>query len=143
VSVKRIRKLILSLIKLSLKISKKMKFIIHNLNNTSAIELLTDEKCFQSEQDALDLMANVDYQFNSRKIIVHKENVDENFFNLRTGLAGGILQKFTNYKVRLAIVGDFTNYSSKSFRDFMYESNKNKLIMFLPDLDTALKEFES
>ncbi|OGU60425.1 MAG: hypothetical protein A2X64_05920 [Ignavibacteria bacterium GWF2_33_9] len=120
-----------------------MKFIIHNLNNTSAIELLTDEKCFQSEQDALDLMANVDYQFNSRKIIVHKENVDENFFNLRTGLAGGILQKFTNYKVRLAIVGDFTNYSSKSFRDFMYESNKNKLIMFLPDLDTALKEFES
>ena len=69
-------------------------------------------------------------------------NLHPDFFNLRTGLAGDILQKFSNYKVQLAIVGGFSKYQSKSFRDFIYESNKSKLIFFVPDIDSAVLALE-
>lgn len=53
-------------------------------------------------------------------------------------MAGEILQKFSNYRVRLAIVGDFTSYSGKSIRDFIYESNKKGQINFVSTTEEAL-----
>ena len=43
-----------------------------------------------------------------------------------------ILQKFITYGVRFAIYGDFSNYTSKPLKDFMYESNRGKDIYFQP-----------
>ncbi|WP_083996437.1 DUF4180 domain-containing protein [Desulfosporosinus acididurans] len=54
----------------------------------------------------------------------------EDFFDLKTKLAGEILQKFVNYHVRIAIVGDFSGYKSKSLKDFIYESNNGKDVFF-------------
>jgi len=54
-------------------------------------------------------------------------------------LAGEILQKFSNYRVRLAIVGDFSTFTSKSIKDFIYESNKGRHINFVSSLDEAIK----
>ena len=50
---------------------------------------------------------------------------------MKTRLAGEILQKFINYRMKLAIVGDFSMYSSKSLQEFIYESNKGKAIFFM------------
>ena len=61
------------------------------------------------------------------------------FFNLRTRLAGEVLQKFINYQIKVAIVGDFTIYSSKSLKDFIYESNKGSNIFFLPNEEQAIE----
>ena len=47
------------------------------------------------------------------------------------GIAGEILQKFSNYRVRLAIVGDFTKFTSNSLHEFIYESNKGRFIHFV------------
>jgi hypothetical protein len=69
-----------------------------------------------------------------------KAAVSEDFYNLKTGLAGEILQKFVTYYVRLAIVGDFSTYQSKSLRNFIYESNKGKHIFFLPDPEQAVEK---
>jgi hypothetical protein len=63
-------------------------------------------------QGALDLMASVKYTYGCDKILINKSNITEDFFELRTRLAGEILQKYTNYNVKLAIVGDFDGYSS-------------------------------
>lgn len=120
-----------------------MNFIKHESDACSAVEVVSDSLVINSVQDALDLMANADYQCNCRKIIISKKNVDEKFFDLKSGLAGAVLQKFVNYKVRLAIVGDFESYESKSLNDFIFESNKNKQIMFLPNVATALKELRN
>ena len=60
------------------------------------------------------------------------------FFVLSTCLAGEILQKFINYGVRFAIYGDFTKYTSKPLKDFMYESNKGKDIYFQPTVSCAV-----
>ena len=49
------------------------------------------------------------------------------------------MQKFTNYRKRIAIVGDFSIYTSKSLKDFIYECNKGKNIFFTSDVEQAIK----
>lgn len=71
-------------------------------------------------------------------MVLYKESLNESFFDLKTGLAGEILQKFSNYRFKLAIVGDFSHYTSKSLRDFIYECNKGNMVYFKDDLDSAL-----
>ncbi len=94
--------------------------------------LLTDPKT------ALDLIAAVSYETGCDRVILEKRAVAEAFFDLKTRLAGEILQKFINYRMKLAIVGDFSGYESKSLRDFLYESNQGKDVFFVPTLEDAL-----
>ena len=77
-------------------------------------------------QSALDLLATVQYEVDSKRIAINKSLISESFFDLKTRLAGDILQKFINYRVKIAIVGDFSMYTSKSLKDFIYECNKGK-----------------
>ncbi len=88
---------------------------------------------------ALDLLAGVSYQTGLNRIILDKKTISEDFFKLSTGLAGEILQKFVNYRVRLAIVGDFSRYTSKPLKDFIYESNKGGHVNFVSSEDEAIK----
>jgi hypothetical protein len=94
-------------------------------------------------QGALDLMASIRYTDDCDKIMFNKSNITEDFFDLRTGLAGEILQKYTNYQVKIAIVGDFDGYNSKSLKDFIYECNKGKQVFFFKDKQAALDALHS
>ncbi|MBO9129383.1 DUF4180 domain-containing protein [Bacillus sp. 165] len=89
-------------------------------------------------QGALDLMASALSNYGCYKLIIHAVNITEDFFTLRKGLAGEILQKYANYNMKLAIVGDFQIYNSKSLADFIYECNQGKQVLFLQDEQTAL-----
>lgn len=89
-------------------------------------------------QDALDLLAEAAY-LDAHKIIIREDQVTPEFFDLKSGIAGEILQKFSTYNVQLAIIGDFSKYTSKSLRDFMNESNKYRHINFVSSLDEAKK----
>lgn len=59
------------------------------------------------------------------------------FFDLRTGLAGEALQKFVNYRVRVAVVGDVSGHvaTSAALGDFVRESNEGHHVWFVADLD--------
>ena len=116
-----------------------MKFIEHDLGNSIAVEVVSDEIVINSEQDALDLMADVGYLYNSRKIIMNRENLCDEFFVLKSGVAGSVMQKFSNYRVQVAIIGDFSN-TSKSLKAFIIECNRTRQVIFTTDLNTALKE---
>lgn len=98
--------------------------------------LRSHTKLINSVQDALDLLGNSDY-LGARKIIIEEKHLSPKFFDLKTGLAGEILQKFSNYRMQLAIVGDFTKYKSKALQDFIYESNKTGRVLFLNTMDEA------
>ncbi|RAT96994.1 DUF4180 domain-containing protein [Brevibacillus sp. Leaf182] len=91
-------------------------------------------------QSALDLIATVHYEADSNRIIINKSLINESFFDLKTRLAGEILQKFINYRVKVAIVGDFSVYTSKSLKDFIYESNNGNDIFFLPTEEQAIEK---
>ena len=99
-------------------------------------ELIADEVVVNEVQDALDIMANAAYS-GATKLILHEKNITPDFFDLKTRIAGDILQKFSNYNMPLAIVGDFSKYTSKSLRDFIYESNKGRSVNFVSSVDEA------
>lgn len=91
-------------------------------------------------QSALDLAATVKYETGCTRIILEKASICEDFFILSTRLAGEILQKFTNYGIKLAIVGDYSGYTSKPLHDFIYESNLGKSFFFVPTMDEAVSK---
>jgi hypothetical protein len=117
-----------------------MKIKTHTLNNTNIAEIITDDEIIKTTEDGLDLLGNLYYQ-GFDKIIVHEKNITPAFFDLKTGIAGEILQKFSTYRVRLAIMGDFSRYQSKSLKDFIFESNKMGQIYFLSSLNEVLEKF--
>lgn len=116
-----------------------MNIEIHQINNTTIAEITAKEIVIKNASDGLDLLGNMYYQ-GFDKIIIYEINISNDFFDLKNGIAGEILQKFSNYRVKLAIVGDFSGYSSKSLNDFMLESNKFGHINFVGTLSDAIEK---
>ncbi len=112
-----------------------MEYRMHSVNGKDIAEIGKGSCMIKRSQDILDVMVAVP----SNKIILYKENLDEAFFDLKTGLAGEILQKASNYSIQLGIVGDLSRYTSKSLRDFIYESNKGNQIVFAATLEEILQ----
>ena len=110
-----------------------MKIEIIQLNGIKITEVISEDILIKNTQDALDLMVN-SINLGSRKIIIKEKNIIPAFFDLKTGVAGEILQKFSNYDVQLAIVGDFSKYTSKSLRDFIIYFDSSKLCTLVQDL---------
>jgi hypothetical protein len=108
-------------------------------NGVNIAVVIADEKLLYDVQSALDLMATIRYETDSSRIAVHKESVAEDFFILSTRLAGEILQKFVNYQCKLAIIGDYSKYTSKPLKDFIYESNNGRDIFFVATEDEAVE----
>jgi Domain of unknown function (DUF4180) len=75
--------------------------------------------------------------------VLSEKNITPAFFQLSNGMAGEILQKFSNYRVRLVIVGDFAAYNSSSLKQFILESNKNGHINFVTSITEALQKLGS
>ena len=55
-------------------------------------------------------------------------------------MAGEILQKFINYGGKIAIYGDFSHYTSKPLKDFIFESNKGKDVFFVATKEEAIQK---
>lgn len=100
----------------------------------------SDELVIGDVQSALDLMATVRYETDCDRMMINKSLLSEDFFDLKTRLAGEILQKFINYRMKVAIIGDFSVYASKSLKDFIYESNNGNDIFFLPTQEQAIEK---
>lgn len=79
------------------------------------------------------------YVHRAEALAAEKQAVCEDFFILSTGLAGDILQKFVNYRMKLAIYGDYSHYTSKPLHDFLYESNQGKQIFFVNSREEAIE----
>ena len=106
-----------------------------NCGNGAIAVLSNDGELIANVDSALDLLMSAKYEAGTAYIAVDKKQIAEDFFVLSSGLAGEILQKYINYGGKLAIFGDFSHYTSKPLKDFIYESNKGKNIFF-----TATKE---
>jgi hypothetical protein len=91
-------------------------------------------------QSAMDLMATVQYEAGCDRIVINKSLLSESFFDLKTRLAGEILQKLINYRVKVAIIGNFSVYTSQNFQDFIYECNSGNDIFFLPTEQQAIEK---
>lgn len=111
---------------------------IQKANGTIAV-VSGEETVITDAQSALELAMTARYEGGAEKIAIDKKAVAGDFFILSTGMAGEVLQKFTNYHIKAAFYGDFTRYTSKPLQDFMYESNLGGGIFFVSSREEAVR----
>lgn len=116
-----------------------MRIETHRIGQAKVAEIQAEGLILTSVEDGLSLLGDLYYQ-GFDKIILHEENIVPEFFDLKTKLAGEVLQKFVQYRMPLAVVGDFSKYTSKSLRDFIYECNQGRQVNFVQELSSALKD---
>ena len=107
-------------------------------NNIICAVVKSDEKVITDAQSALDVLMSAKYDVGTKTIVIDKKLIAEDFFILSSGLAGDILQKYINYGGRIAIYGDYSHYTSKPLKDFIYESNKGKDVFFVSTIEEAV-----
>jgi len=107
-------------------------------NSFHIVEVISEGVVINSVDDALQIMMDCRYVHQVDKAIFYQKNITADFFELKTKLAGEILQKFTQYHFDVAIVGDFSIYNSKSLADFIFESNKSNKVNFVANREQAL-----
>ena len=116
--------------------------IKYHENGKIVAEITEDNPQIAEVQDMLDLMGDCGSN-DCNRIVIREEGLHPDFFRLASGMAGEILQKFSTYNFKLAIVGDFSKYTSKNLHDFIRESNKGNRIFFVTDFDEALKKLRN
>ncbi|MFD7119257.1 DUF4180 domain-containing protein [Streptomyces sp. NPDC056652] len=91
----------------------------------------------RGEREALDLIGDA-FHLGATWVVIPAGRFEDAFFELRTRVAGDIVQKFANYRLRLAVVGDIARHTADSaaLRDFVRESNRGTQLWFVPDMET-------
>ncbi|MYW67726.1 DUF4180 domain-containing protein [Streptomyces sp. SID8379] len=115
-------------------------FTVRELAGVPVLVCGPDGPPLGDERAALDLIGDAGYR-GARWVAVPVERCGDDFFRLRTRVAGDIVQKFANYRMGLAVLGDVSGYveASAALADFVRESNRGRQLWFLPDAD-ALEE---
>ncbi|TDQ11848.1 DUF4180 domain-containing protein [Pedobacter metabolipauper] len=118
-----------------------MNIVQHESPGGKIAEVESDRILITNSEDGLQILVDLYYQ-DFGKIIIHEKNITPAFFDLKSGIAGEILQKFVNFKVRLVILGDFSKHPGQSIKDFIFESNKGRQVNFSGSLEQALEKFK-
>jgi hypothetical protein len=93
-----------------------------------------DGAVISDDRQAVDLIA-LARPHQARLLVLPVSRLHPDFFTLRTGVAGAIVQKFVQYRMPVAFLGDITGYlaASSSLRAFVYEANRGKDFWFVAD----------
>jgi hypothetical protein len=88
-----------------------------------------------SDRDAADLVGETMSQ-GARLVVIPLGRLAPAFLDLKTRLAGELLQKFVNYHRQVVILGDVSEAAagSDALRDFIRESNRGTTVWFMPDM---------
>ena len=109
------------------------------ISDKAALIEKTDESFLLSDSNSiLDMISIAWENEDCQTLIIMMNDIDENFFDLKTKIAGETIQKFTNYRFKLIIVGDYSVYTSRSLKDFIYESNKGNSLKFVNSIQDAI-----
>jgi len=112
-----------------------MNYNIKQSNGISYLVAREGELLIGDEQDAVDLIALCGEE-NSDRLILFADNLSQEFFDLKTRLAGSVLQKFSNYRVKCAIVIP-PLLDKGRFHDMLIEANRQHSLHFFSTLEDA------
>lgn len=98
----------------------------------SPLTLAADGPIIATERDASDIVGDA-LGAGADTVVIPVARLSPDFFKLSTGLAGALLQKCTNYRLKVAIVGNISAYTAQSapLRDFVTESNRRGDVRFV------------
>lgn len=94
------------------------------------------KRLIENENDALDLLALCG-EHGSHQILLYAENLTERFFDLKTCLAGAILQKFMNYSIQAVLVLPQEEMEKGRFREMAIEANQGRHFRIFPTPEAA------
>lgn len=113
-----------------------MEGVLKSANDVAYIDLTGSGFSIQREGELNDLLGMC-YTHNCNVLLLDVDNLSDDFFNLRTGLAGAAMQKFANYRVRVAVLLPVNAHHNERFKELMYEMNQSNHIRFYSDRDEA------
>ncbi len=70
-------------------------------------------------------------------LLLSEAELSPEFFDLRSGIAGELFQKFTNYQIHLAVVVKSLEVYGERFGELAFEHKNHKLIRFFDDVEAA------
>jgi hypothetical protein len=109
---------------------------VEMIHGTAVLHLSEQGAPLSSAQDAVDVIGST-WGTGAEVVAVPVGRLDPAFFDLRSGVAGELAQKFVNYQLRLAVVGDISEQVSASdaLRDLVRESNRGRHLWFVAGPD--------
>lgn len=108
--------------------------IVYSLHGERVAEIGVRGAPLDSERGVADLIAEA-IGSAARFVAIPAERLSADFFELSTRKAGQFIQKFVNYRLRLAILGDISAHieASAPLADFVRESNSGQSVWFVLD----------
>jgi hypothetical protein len=99
---------------------------------------------FESERDVTDLIGKA-YEDFCKFVVIPVERLTDEFFQLKTRIAGEIAQKFVNYRIHLVVLGDISSHVEESgaLAAFVKESNDRDHLWFVPTLEELKNRMRS
>jgi PadR family transcriptional regulator, regulatory protein AphA len=101
-------------------------------DHTSFVECLPEGGVITREADALELVGACG-EYMCHRLLIHASNLSPDFYNLRTGLAGAVLLKFSNYHIQAAAVIPTEMVSQGRFGEFVLETNRGQQFRIFSD----------
>lgn len=111
-----------------------MNYEIIEKVNKKYVEIRQEITC---EADVLDIIS-ICISNNIKLLVLREEAFTEEFINLKTGLAGIVLQKFMNYHIKASAVVDKDKIEGR-FKELIYELNKSNNFKVFDDSPDAEK----
>jgi hypothetical protein len=105
---------------------------VYETHGVRVLECDANEKQLRNYNEAVELIGNA-FEKRASVILVPAECLDDDFFRLNTRIAGELIQKIVQYRLRLVIVGDISRHLAEStaLRAFVLEANRGKDVWFV------------
>ncbi len=112
--------------------------------DTRVLRCADDGAQLRAPADANDFLGAA-WGYEADMLAIPVARLGPDFLNLSTRVAGEVFQKFVNYRMRCAIVGNVTPAlaESKALSDFVRETNKGNALWFVRDLDELRRRLET
>lgn len=114
-----------------------MNYSLEEKNGHEYVRLHDEGALLNTEQDGLDLVG-VCAGHGVNLALIPGERLSDDFFRLRTGVAGAILQKLTLYNIKTAVVMDERRALGK-FKDFLAETNRGRMFRAYSRVEEAVE----
>src|ERR1019366_336971 len=108
----------------------------YDLHGVRIFECAAEGEPLRSDRDAANLLPTA-WSHHAAMIVLPVGRLADGFFDLKTRLAGEIIQKFVIYRMRVTILGDISRHlaESSTLRDFVRETNRGNQIWFVASLE--------
>jgi hypothetical protein len=86
---------------------------------------------------SLDIVDALSHSMEAGGLVLGEADLSPSFYDLRSGLAGELFQKFVNYRVPLALVIKDPAAHGRRFDELANEHKAHPMVRIFPDHDSA------